>query len=285
MADFPEVSGVITKIVSSVVPPRAYVFMVALLPGLFFELSILLADPALVCDLVARARDGLGLGHYEILGLSLVIAYVIGNALILLVTLIQRLLAYPYKLRAWVWEELCAWPLSPLVVWLGRKQWWGRRQRFRDFSMYVQERASGMPADEGARKLWAIIGKRLLREKYGVEPKDLGQEEWNALYWTLGTLTITDVRGSMTMIVFEATGWAGLAATLFAHQLWNRYYVGLSALLILAGLLHDWHVAGNLNNFRFLAYLKIRSLLREFPRVTDRTSSPDPDANSESEPD
>src|SRR5258705_616299 len=102
MADFPEVSGVITKIVSSVVPPRAYIFVVALLPGLFFEISILLADPALVCDLVARARDGLGLGHYEILGLCLVIAYVLGNALILLVTLIQRLLAYPYKLRTWV---------------------------------------------------------------------------------------------------------------------------------------------------------------------------------------
>ena len=40
MADFPEVSGAISKVISSVVPPRAYIFLVALLPGLSFEIAL-----------------------------------------------------------------------------------------------------------------------------------------------------------------------------------------------------------------------------------------------------
>ena len=124
-----------------------------------------------------------------------------------------------------------------------------------------------MPMDEGARKLWALFARGLLTEKYGVDLRELHQEEWNALYWTLGTLAITDVRGSMTMLVFEATAWCGLAATRFAPHLWNRYYLALSILLTLAGLLPDWHVVGGLNNPRFLGYLKIRSLVREFHKA------------------
>jgi hypothetical protein len=95
----------------------------------------------------------------------------------------------------------------------------------------------------------------------------------------------------MTMIVFEATGWCGLAATLFAPQLSKRYYVAFSMLLILAGLLHDWNVAEGLNNPPLLGVLKIRSLLREFRDAADHgerrplhTSAPYLDADSASEP-
>src|SRR5258708_389006 len=125
MADFPgsEVSNAISKVISSVVPPHLYVFLVALLPGLFFELSILLANPSVFCELVAKGRDGSGMGRYAIWCVALFFAFVIGNAFILLVTLIQRLLGYLYRLWAWVREELCIWPLSPLIVWLSKKQW------------------------------------------------------------------------------------------------------------------------------------------------------------------
>jgi hypothetical protein len=72
------------------------------------------------------------------------------------------------------------------------------------------------------------------------------------------------------MIVFEATGWSGLAAIRFAPTLRNRYYVALCALMIVAGLLHDWYVAEGLNNRTFLGFLKTRSLLREFPKLAGR---------------
>src|SRR6266849_6928767 len=205
------------------------------------------------------------MGRYAIWCVALFFAFVIGNAFILFVTLIQRLLGYFYRLWDWVREELCIWPLSPIIVWLGKKPWLLRRRRFRVFAENVQRRASGGPLDDGARRLWAVVAKRLLKEKYGIGREDqLGQDEWNALYQTLGTLRIEDVRGSMTMIVSEATGWCGIAATRFAPTLRNRYYVAFSGLLIVAGLLHDCYVAAGLNNHQFLGYLKVRALFREF---------------------
>jgi hypothetical protein len=240
------------------------------MPGLFFEASILLANPALICELVARGEDGLRIGHYAMLGIALFLAFVIGNASILFVTLIQKLFGYLYRFRGYIWEELCAWPLWPLVSWLNTKPRWARRKRFPDIYMYVQTVARGhIPLDLDARKCWALIARRLLKKKYGIKPKDIGQEEWDALYQTLGTLRIEDVRGSMAMIVFEATGWCGLAATRFAPELSKRYYVGISVLLVVAGLLHDWYVAEGLNNPRFLGFLKVRALLREFGDVAE----------------
>src|SRR6267154_5072602 len=273
MPDFPGayVSNVISKVVSGVIPPHLYVFLVALVPGLFFELSILLANPSLFCELFARGQDGSGMGRYAIWGVVLFFAFVIGNAFILLVTLIQRLLGYLYGLWAWVREELCIWPLSPIMAWLGKKPWFFRRRRFREFADHIQLLASGTPLDVGARKLWSIVARRLLKERYGIGADNLGQEEWNALYQTLGTLRIEDVRGSMTMIVSEATGWCGIAATWFAPTLRNRYYVAFCALLIVAGLLHDWYVAAGLNNPLFLGFLKVRALLREFQNTTTRS--------------
>jgi len=239
MSDFPvaDVSDAISKLISNVLPPRTYELLFALLPGIFFEISILLGNPALICDLVARAQDGFGLGHYAMLGLALVLAFIIGNAFMLLVILIQRLLGYLYRLRAFLWDQL------------------------------FQKRPLGQPPDEDARKCWALLARRLLQDQYGIELEDIGQDEWNVLYLTLVTPTMMDVRGNILMIASEAMGWCGLTATLFAHALWNRYYVAFSVLLIAAGLLHDWHMAGNLNNPRFLGFLKIRALLREYRKT------------------
>jgi hypothetical protein len=199
MADFPgsEVTNAISKVISSVIPPQTHVYLVALVPGAFFELSILLANPSVFCELVARAQEASGLGKYAIWGIdrweslitiprnthiALFFAFVIGNAFILAVTLIQRIFGYVYRLLVVVWEELCIWPLFPLMTWLGRKPWFGRRRRFRDFGERVQLTVSQTPFDEGARKLWSLLAGRLLKEKYAIEPKLLGQDEWDALY-------------------------------------------------------------------------------------------------------
>ncbi len=272
MADFPgsEVTNAISKVISSVIPPQTHVYLVALVPGVFFELSILLANPSVFCELVARAQDASGLGKYAIGGIALFFAFIIGNAFILAVTLIQRIFGHVYRLLVVVWEELCIWPLFPVMTWLGRKPWFGRRRRLRDFGERVQLTVSQTPIDEGARKLWSLLAGRLLREKYAIEPKLLDQEEWDALYWTLGTLRIEDIRGAMTMIVSEATGWCGIAAIRFAPTLRNRYYVALCTLMIVAGLVHDWYVAEGLNNRTFIGFLKTRSLLREFPKLAGR---------------
>jgi hypothetical protein len=294
-AHFPvsQVSDAISKVISSVIPPRAYEFLFALIPGLFFEISVHLANPALVYALIARAKDAVGPSHYATLGLALFLAFIIGNAFMFLVLLVQSLLSYPYRLRAIVWEEFCTWALFPLTTRLQGKQWWSGRRTLSDFARYVQNvrmRQLGVDLDQDTRKCWALFAKRLLKDRYGIEAAGLGQDEWNVLYWILGPLTSADIRGSVWVMASEATGWCGFAATLFAPALRNRYYVALSVLLTASGLIHDWRVVGNLTNPRFLGFLKIRALMREFRNVTQREgkrplprSAPDADPGSEPE--
>ena len=268
-AHFPgsQVLDAATRVISNLLPPRAYLFLFALLPGLFFETSILLANPALVYLLTARATPFIGPSHYAPLGLVLFLAFVIGNAFIFLVLFIQTLLGYLYWLRDIVWVRFCTWALHPLTTWLQRKPWWARRRSLRSVAMYVERvrfQYIGADLDRDTRQCWALLARRLLKDQFGIEPADVGQDEWNVLYQTIGPLTLADLRGDFTMTVFEATGWCGLAAMLFAPALRNRYYVTLLMLLIASGLMHDWHVEGRLANPRWLGFLKIRALLREY---------------------
>jgi hypothetical protein len=245
----------------------------AILPGLFFEASILLANPALVYTLVARAQPFIGTSHYATLGLALFLAFIISNAFIFLVLVSQTLLGYLYRLRAVMWGEFCTWAVYPLISRLQEKPWWSRRQTLRHFALYVGNvriRHSGVDLDRDTRHCWALLARRLLKDRYNLEAADLDQDDWNVLYDTLGPLSLADVRGDYTVIAYEAIGWSGLAATLLAPALRNRYYVSLSIVLIVWGLLHDWHVVGNVTNPRFLGFLKIRTLLREYQNTTER---------------
>lgn len=287
------VSEALTRVLSNIVPAGAYTLCYALLPGLFFEISILLANPARINELATKAEIGFGLGHGAAAGLALIIAFIIGNAFMFLVLLIQAFLGYLYRLRSFVWEELCTSLLFPIIIRFQGRRWWADRRTLSDLARYIQHVRMlhlGVDFDKGTRQCWALFAKKLLKSRYDIEAADLDQEQWNVLYWALGPLSLSDRRGSMTMIMFEATGWCGLSAILFAPVLRSGYFVIFCTLLILPGLSHDWNVAGSLTNPRFLACLKIRALLREYQKPLRHaekrpTSASDTQAYSASESD
>src|SRR6266567_3102016 len=97
--DFPGsiASDALSGVVEKLIPPRAYILLFAALPGLFFEISLLLANPDRMGDLVATAQDGFGLRHYELAGLALILAFMIGNAFMLLVGFVEWLLIKLYR--------------------------------------------------------------------------------------------------------------------------------------------------------------------------------------------
>ena len=218
-------------------PPRAYLYLFAFLPGLFFEVSILGGNPALICELAARAQDGFGLRRYEMLGLALFLAFVIGSAFMILVGLIK-------------------WSLGQLY--------------------WFRERSKGLTDTETERKCWAIIARQLLTAKYGINPEKFDQDEWSVLYQSLGTPNIKDVGGSFLLAAFEGIGWSGFTALLFAQGLRNRYYILFSLFLIVAGLLNDWLLVKRMENPKPYALLKIRTLLREFQTTGRKGQSPIP---------
>ena len=76
---YPKVSDALSGVIEKLIPPRAYTYLFAAVPGFFFEISILIKNPGRVSELVTRAQNGFGLNHYELVGLALILAFIIGN--------------------------------------------------------------------------------------------------------------------------------------------------------------------------------------------------------------
>jgi hypothetical protein len=53
----------------NVVPQKAYLYLTALIPGLFFELSVTLGNPTIIANCISDVQRVLHLGKYEGIGI------------------------------------------------------------------------------------------------------------------------------------------------------------------------------------------------------------------------
>ncbi|MGB6678474.1 MAG: hypothetical protein WBE44_17395 [Terriglobales bacterium] len=220
--------------------PRIVDALSAFLPGLFFEVTLLLANPQPVRSSAARA----GLGGYAQLFVALLGAYVLGCAFMSWVQLLRVMLI---KLRFFCvgrWAQLVKsqliarrrhaiagqpiprqpWP----VGFLTRED---RRLSDRDREQEYYRRAWGQAA-------------RVLLKRYGIEaPRGPDPGEWHPWVRFWGGLRWHLLRSYLIMMSLEAAGWSGLAALYFAPPLRNAPFVGLCGFLIFFGLLNDYNLA------------------------------------------
>jgi hypothetical protein len=271
-----------------IVPDNAFVYLGAFVPGLFFEVSILLANPELVNGVLAKAQSAFSLSGYLRFGIALFIAFIVGNVFTLLVCpVIQTLIRHIWNLLMFIWARICRWVFCPFLNWFTKKQA-ARLAKLRTdarhesrfwrsnwniyFLRYAQNRAfptSSLELGKGFA-CWRVLAGKLLRTKYGVEPTDLNDlsgERWVWLYRTVGSPTAENVRGSMIVIIIHAAGWAGLAASRLAPGLQHRFYFIFCFAMIAIGLYHDWGVARNRLDPEYVMWANIRALLREYRRI------------------
>jgi len=260
---------------SNVIPRRTFTYIAAFLPGLFFEVSILFGNPELVRKLVGNLRQTVPPNRYVEVGLVVFLAYVIGTAFMLLVTLFQFFMT---KCFYWVWEFLreafFKWPLVPLMNWLMKKKFWVRHSAVWDLYRYtIEEAHPSFPSQElrDAWKCWQVLARKLLKTRYGVDFDTVGRE-WAQMYWTIGTPTAEELGYSILMHATHAIGWCGLLATRLAPGLRNRYYFALCILLVITGLHHQFFVANRTNNPLALAWANTRALLREYGKIPQSRS-------------
>jgi len=144
-----------------VIPPKTYTYISAMIPGLFFELSILVGNPAYTRQLLEKARAGFALDRYMVLAIALFSAFVIGNGFMLFVGLIQRFLGLVYRVRAFCYGKTLQ-PLGPCST----RAVGGRR------SSNLDPNAGGDA--RGTRRTWSFqtveTAMNKLVEAGGVEP-------------------------------------------------------------------------------------------------------------------
>jgi hypothetical protein len=276
MPEFPlsGYSEAISKVLSSVIPPKAYAYFIAFLPGLFFEISIFLANPILVGQLIATSNQVPGLGRYSGILVAVFLAFVIGNALVLWVATIHRTLAKFYGLARFLWRRFCVWPLLPFLNRLMVAQGWLSRRPWMAMNVLrpVQDTVLGMDRrSEGVRRLWGTLAHRLFGERYGVDLSSLSQDEWDALYEAASGTRPIQLSDHLLMVASQAIGWSGLLSTRFAPALLSKNYLAFCFFMVATGILYQWWLIRSMNNSIFFGLLRVRALLRELRKAQPKS--------------
>jgi hypothetical protein len=260
----------ISKALTALVHPRIYTYLAGLVPGLFFEISILAVCPAPIQEAISRVH----LGYDTSVVVALFLAFVIGSAAILWVSAIQIALLCACKLRRAMWKRalerlLRSRTFPPRPTWAMRNQWLNMR--------YQQALIpDGM---QGVQRAWGRAAAELLRRRYGIKPPQgdspLHQAEVNAWYLVLmGNLSAQDLRGDLFVIALHATGWCGIAAIYLSPALRGTYYAEFSLFLIAYGALHDLNVARWWANPVKANVTRVRALLSAIKAATAGEMAP-----------
>lgn len=264
---------------SKVFPARLFSYLVAFLPGFFFAVSILLASPELAGRLAGRvATQGIPIvGRYFTMAVVLILTFAVGYAFMLVDAFIQYVFGYWYRIRNFCWRELCRWPLGPLTNRLLKKPFWNRRPWIMTFNRYVIS-TGYLGSDEWNRlwRLWVVCARRLVKVRYGIDPADLSDRDWEVLYWTLAFTGSEETRGDVLMIAIHAMGWAGLFAIRIVPALKTPYYLIFCIFLIINGLLHDYYVVKRSVEPRASGILTVRAILKALREDARKNTEPAP---------
>ncbi len=249
---------------SKILQHKALIYLTALVPGLFFEVALLLGDPELVASIEYRERHVLNLNTYVGLFIAVFLAFLIGHLFMTIVTLIQYFLRFVYRTRVFLQREICRTILFPLSNRLTKKPFWVRYRFALSFHRWIVDHAFLDAGEENAGyRCWRATASMLLKKKYDVDLDEL-KREWSYLYWNLGSPTAPELRGQLLAVASHAAGWCGLAAAWITPQLRSRYFLGFCIALIVVGLIHDYQVASRLADPVWIVSSRIRALLREY---------------------
>ena len=261
--------------VSKLVPTRFFDYVAPLFPGLFFEISVLIANPNLIRQFLANTAQVLGGSHYLPVAIGLFIAFAVGFGALMFVSLLAWFLTVLVRRPlTFLWKRCCALIFLPLLNRFVK----GKPVRMKHTSVqtllrYLQGKAFPPVVSEEfdrIRRCWIALARELLTKRYGPEAVHaIGPaqgEDWSVLYWTLASPKREELQANLTMNAAEASGWCGLAAAYFAPALVNKAYFGFCGLLVVNGLIFRYYDSKRRTTPEGRGYMNIRALLREFNR-------------------
>jgi hypothetical protein len=241
--------------ITRLLPRPAFKYLLGLIPGIFFEISLVSVRPAAFRTLAGQA----GLGYWTSLGVATFVAFIVGTSGMLVVWILQACIGYLHGRSKRLWAKFLTRlftqrKLPPSPSWVTSGRWLSRAFQRATFPRGLSE----------AQRTWHRAARRLLQEHYGIEPPDIQtQADWGVWYWALGSANFPELRGAGFFSAMHATGWCGLAALRLEPALRTKSYVGLSLFLIFCGLVHAWSVSRWWHNPVQVATSKVRGLLAE----------------------
>jgi hypothetical protein len=227
--------------VSNAIPRKFGTYLLGVIPGLLFELSLAFGDPHLAQLMIDRAKQIYPFQPYALFILFVVSCLVVGEAFFLASRFADLLIGSVYGfersfIRAtfgsdWLYSafgRLQGFPpkRNTFIRSLSRVVTWGRKKRF---PIEVK------PVLDCQRS----AATQLLIRRYGINPGK-GSRQWINLEWQVW-LSIVGKQPSgflealLAMRTFLACGLAELSALYISSALRNRYFVAIALVFIASG--------------------------------------------------
>jgi hypothetical protein len=246
--------------------------LAAFLPGLFFEVCVMIASPQIAQLMAVRAAV---LYRYTPLLVAMLIAFVVGSAFMLWVRLFQhalrKLLVNLSELDLDIWGSLVGWlyqrAADSCAVRVAREGPSAPSRWFR-FVEWLQFRNSEQDQEfEEARNAWVQVSTALLK-RYGIDNRG----SWRPWSSVLGSVRIDELRGYTLVTALHATGWGGLLAAYFAPELRTGPFEGLCAFLIFYGVLQAVSLALRSSRLLDSWLFGLQSTWDELKEAVDRSA-------------
>jgi hypothetical protein len=192
--------------------------LVAFMPGLFFEICLLLANPALVVSLMVPPLD-----RPIAIIVALIISFIVGNFFVIWSGLI---LALEHVLIRLFYEVFSPLRKKVLIYLLQAKGNPPRPSRFAKSRLLQNAHFKAWDDSyfQAIAHNWQRVAERMLN-LYGIDlPAANDQKAWVSWSGILADFKNEDFRGHIMELATQATGWAGLSATLFAPRLRVAYF-------------------------------------------------------------
>jgi len=233
---------------SNLIPKRLGVYLLGIVPGLVFELTVAYADPPLAHQMIERARQIYPFQGYALLVVFLASCLIVGQTFFLLAWFADWLIDFLYRAQRYLLVHLTLgsdW----LYKALGRLQGMPPRRNIRHLWRIVMwARMKKAPFEiRPVLKCQRMAGTRLLKRKYGVTPSK-GQwewvdQEWQAWLAVLGKAPVGFRETFLAMRTVLGSGFAALVAMSIEPVLWNRYFGTLTGVLLTAGCFQSLSLA------------------------------------------
>jgi hypothetical protein len=227
---------------------RFLTYLLSLFPGLFFLLSVAIADPASSKPIITEIESLYSVPPYGLLVMLLGAGFVCGHAITTLAWFLEMLLVSTYLFIRRVLRSLLRWTLAGQKVYEWFSKYQGippRRNLFvRNLGRLIMlartlHETPDSPDLQAVRWCLHAAVEKVIQRQFELDPRPTNGgtgREWRVWSVVIGKrlpyLQESSIAGRMTL----ATGLAGFIAINTAPMLMNRYYLSLCSILAFSGL-------------------------------------------------
>jgi hypothetical protein len=268
----PEEDEMIKLDLSKVFSPRLVIYLVSVIPGLFFEAAVTIGAPETAQGILENVGKAFPFPPYALFFYFVALAFVIGHVFMLLAWFAELFLSAAYR----IWRAVIriTFGSRTFYKWLAKIP---RPPDKRGIFVRLYSRAvfaARMPRRyeqaQPAVKCLSLASKHLLKRRYGIDVIDSlspMREEWYVWFSVLGKPP-NNIREEVTMMrTTLGCGLAGYLALPFAPSLHTWYFLGACTVFAVTGLYMTWsHLLWRTDPVR-LNLLRLQSVLLDLAEV------------------